>query len=262
MKKFNEEPPVYPTVKVERTEYSVQFQTKDPKTKYKEYNCTHNPVGNVLTPTTWEIIGAKSNQKKKHLLVFHLLPQKASRIIQWEMIVQNIGGHERGHELNVVPKLLPDSPNGPECEELQILFPTDKYDLLTIVPHTTTTTTTTTSTQTTTTTVTTTTEKPKGSVTIIVVIVVVLLCSSCGGAVVYFVFLKKGGDSDGDKSKMDDKGTKSKKDDKGIKSKTDKDSKSANSEAATNSKVKDAEGGKKEGTSSTAIEEAKSMGKI
>nr|CAD2203552.1 unnamed protein product [Meloidogyne enterolobii] len=86
MKKFNEEPPVYPTVKVERTEYSVQFKTKDPETKYKEYNCTQNPVGNVLTPTTWEIDGAMPNQKKKHLLVFHLLPQKASRQIQWRSL--------------------------------------------------------------------------------------------------------------------------------------------------------------------------------
>ena len=119
MKKFNEEPPVYPTVKVERTEYSVQFKTKDPETKYKEYNCTQNPVGNVLTPTTWEIDGAKSNQKKKHLLVFHLLPQKASRIIQWDLVIDML---KRSHELGRTPKLLQAPPNGPECEELRILF--------------------------------------------------------------------------------------------------------------------------------------------
>ncbi|CAK5090620.1 unnamed protein product [Meloidogyne enterolobii] len=230
----------------------------------------------------WEIIGAIPNQKKKHLLVFHLLPQKASRIIEWSRSrhlskrltfeINKIEGKNDPTKPPKVattvrpepkkePKVRKFPPNGPECEELRILFSTEFYDLLTIVPPTTTTTTTTTSTQTTTTTVTT--EKPKGSVlTIIFVIVVVLLCSSCGGAIVYFVFLKKGGDSDGDKSKMDDKGTKSKKDDKDNNSKTDKDSKSANSEAETNSKVKDAEEGKKKETSSTAIEEAKSMGKI
>nr|CAD2203551.1 unnamed protein product [Meloidogyne enterolobii] len=274
MKKFNEEPPVYPTVKVERTEYSVQFKTVDPETKYKEYNCTHNPVGNVLIPMTWEIIGANSNQKKKHLLVFHFLPQKASRIIEWSRPrhlskrltieynkIEAKGDPTEPPEPKKEPKVRKFPPNGPECEELRILFSTEFYDLMTVVPPTTTTTTTTTSTQTTTAQVTT--EKSKSSaLTIIFVIVVVLLCSSCSGAVVYFVFLKKGKDSDGDKSKMDDKGTKSKKDDKGNKSKTDKDSKSANSEAATNSKVKDAEEGKKEGTSSTAIEETKSMGKI
>ncbi|CAK5090624.1 unnamed protein product [Meloidogyne enterolobii] len=250
MKIFYGEPPEYPTVKVERTNYSVCFDSTE-IIEYSNYNCTPDPAGNVLTPMTWEIIGAKSNQKKKHLLVFHLLPQKASRIIQWDPNNDN-------------PKVKKFPPNGPECEELRILFSTDKYDLLTVVPSTTTTSTsTTTSTQTTTTTVTTT-EEPKGSVTIIIVIVVVLLCSSCSGAIVYFVFMKKGGDSDGDKSKMDDKGTKSKKDDKGNKSKMDNDSndKTTNSEAETNSKVKDAEEGKKEGTSSTAIEETKSMGKI
>lgn len=125
MKKFNEEPPVYPTVKVERTEYSVQFKTVNPETKYKEYNCTQNPVGNVLTPTTWEIDGAMPNQKKKHLLVFHLLPQKASRQIQWEKSMSRDEAESFGHykwDKRMRPKVQKFPPNGPECEELRILF--------------------------------------------------------------------------------------------------------------------------------------------
>jgi len=141
MKKFNEEPPVYPTVKVERTEYSVQFKTVNPETKYKEYNCTHNPVGNVLIPMTWEINGANSNQKKKHLLVFHLLPQKASRIIEWsrarhlsKRLTITYNKIESKDDTTVPPtttarpkpkkepKVKKFPPNGPECEELRILF--------------------------------------------------------------------------------------------------------------------------------------------
>nr|CAD2127547.1 unnamed protein product [Meloidogyne enterolobii] len=218
----------YGKVKIEKADkYSVRFGKDEALEPYNEYNCTQNPAGNILTPLTWEINGTNPvDPKKKHLLAFHLLPQKASRMIQW--VLPQLG--------NKIPKgVSEESPKGPECEELQILFSTANYDLLTVVPQTTTTTTsstTTTTTQPTTTTVTTTTEEPKSSALIIIVIVVVLLlCSSCAGALVFFFFLKKGGGGDGaddeDKSKMGDN-KKSKKDDDGTKSKNDKGTKSQN----------------------------------
>ncbi|CAK5090628.1 unnamed protein product [Meloidogyne enterolobii] len=219
----------YGKVKIEKADkYSVRFDgKKEALEPYNEYNCTQNPAGNILTPLTWEINGTNPvDPKKKHLLAFHLLPQKASRMIQW--VLPPLG--------NKIPKgVSEESPKGPECEELQILFSTANYDLLTVVPQTTTTTTsstTTTTTQPTTTTVTTTTEEPKSSAWIIIVVVVVLLlCSSCAGALVFFFFLKKGGGGDGaddeDKSKMGDN-KKSKKDEDGTKSKNDKGTKSQN----------------------------------
>jgi len=107
----------YAKIKIEKADkYSARFGNNDDDAleQYSEYNCTHNPAGNILTPLTWEMNGTNLDPKKKHLLAFHLLPQKASRMIQWVL-------PPKAQKIN--PKGVSDEqPKGPECEELQILF--------------------------------------------------------------------------------------------------------------------------------------------
>uniref|UniRef100_A0A914MPT2 Uncharacterized protein n=1 Tax=Meloidogyne incognita TaxID=6306 RepID=A0A914MPT2_MELIC len=83
----------------------------------------------IAKPVTWEINGTLPNSNYANLLVFHLLPQKASR--------KHIDGEIKKDDL----------PDGPKCDELSIKFHTDNYILLTnedfIAPSTTTTATTT-----------------------------------------------------------------------------------------------------------------------
>uniref|UniRef100_A0A914N1R4 Uncharacterized protein n=1 Tax=Meloidogyne incognita TaxID=6306 RepID=A0A914N1R4_MELIC len=79
----------------------------------------------IAKPVTWEIKGTLLNANYTNLLVFHMLPQKASR--------KHIDGEIRKD----------DPPDGPKCDELSIKFHADNYILLTnedfIAPSTTTT---------------------------------------------------------------------------------------------------------------------------
>nr|CAD2208637.1 unnamed protein product [Meloidogyne enterolobii] len=83
----------------------------------------------IAEPVTWEINGTLPNSNYANLLVFHMLPQKASRKYNDGQIKKD------------------DLPDGPKCDELSIKFHMDNYILLTnedfIAPLTTTTATTT-----------------------------------------------------------------------------------------------------------------------
>uniref|UniRef100_A0A914KNF8 DOMON domain-containing protein n=1 Tax=Meloidogyne incognita TaxID=6306 RepID=A0A914KNF8_MELIC len=95
--------------------------------------CIDNPKENILSPSTWEIVGTNPEPTMNRLLVFHLLPQKASRK---RMLMINKG---TGFPEYVVTK---DHPEGPKCDEMSIIFSRRNYSLLfTPVSHTTTSTT-------------------------------------------------------------------------------------------------------------------------
>ncbi|CAK5052815.1 unnamed protein product [Meloidogyne enterolobii] len=85
-------------------------------------NCIKNLKENILSPSTWEIVGTSPEPKMNRLLVFHLLPQKASR--KWMLMKNN----HTGLQEYVVRK---EHPEGPKCDDLRIIFSRDNYKLLT-----------------------------------------------------------------------------------------------------------------------------------
>ncbi|KAL7079918.1 hypothetical protein ACQ4LE_000526 [Meloidogyne hapla] len=87
-------------------------------------------IENILSPSTWEIVGKSPDPEKNRLLVFHLLPQKASRNL-YRRTGESIHKYEEGREL----------PNGPRCDDLKITFMKDRYRLVTKPPSPDTTTT-------------------------------------------------------------------------------------------------------------------------
>jgi len=60
--------------------------------------------GGIAEPVTWEINGTLPNSNYANLLVFHMLPQKASR--------KHVDGKIKKDDL----------PDGPKCDELSIKF--------------------------------------------------------------------------------------------------------------------------------------------
>ena len=74
-------------------------------------HCMKNIKENILSPTTWEINGTNPDPVMKHLLVFHLLPQRASRRKVWN-----------GHRFEIHK----NPPEGPKCDDLKIIFVSDK----------------------------------------------------------------------------------------------------------------------------------------
>uniref|UniRef100_A0A914NRY4 Uncharacterized protein n=1 Tax=Meloidogyne incognita TaxID=6306 RepID=A0A914NRY4_MELIC len=84
--------------------------------------CIKNPKENILSPSTWRIVGTNPEPTMYRLLVFHLLPQKASR--KW-MVMKNA---LTGLQEYVVKK---EHPEGPKCDDLRIIFSRDNYKLLT-----------------------------------------------------------------------------------------------------------------------------------
>nr|CAD2122640.1 unnamed protein product [Meloidogyne enterolobii] len=84
--------------------------------------CMNNPKENILSPSTWEIVGTSPEPTMNRLLVFHLLPQKASRK---RIFMKNKG---TGLPEYVVGK---EHPEGPKCDDMRIIFSRDNYKLLT-----------------------------------------------------------------------------------------------------------------------------------
>jgi len=72
------------------------------------FTCLHNTTESIISPKTWEINGTSPNDKYKFLLVFYLLPLKATRIQEWNDTSN--------------PKVLEKLPDGPECDQLSIIF--------------------------------------------------------------------------------------------------------------------------------------------
>jgi len=80
--------------------------------------CMNNPKENILSPSTWEIVGTSPEPTMNRLLVFHLLPQKASRK---RILMINKG---TGFPEYVVRK---EHPEGPKCDDMRIIFVSDKF---------------------------------------------------------------------------------------------------------------------------------------
>ena len=80
--------------------------------------CIKNPKENILSPSTWRIVGTNPEPTMYRLLVFHLLPQKASR--KW-MVMKNA---LTGLQEYVVKK---EHPEGPKCDDLRIIFVGDNF---------------------------------------------------------------------------------------------------------------------------------------
>lgn len=103
MKKFDSKK--FPTVEIDQTanRYSVSFSDGGSVNKSDEKRCVENTK--ILSPITWKI-ETSPDSKRPYLLVFHLLPQTASRKLKEE-------------------KVTTDTPDGPECDNLDIIFVSD-----------------------------------------------------------------------------------------------------------------------------------------
>ncbi|CAK5073175.1 unnamed protein product [Meloidogyne enterolobii] len=105
----------YPTVEI--SDQPPRYQINFPGTPIATTrgSCIENIL---LSPITWEIDGKSPDPKMNRLLVFHLLPQRASRIREWI-----------GNEY----KIKGNPPQGPKCDDLTIKFVSDNqinYSLL------------------------------------------------------------------------------------------------------------------------------------
>ncbi|CAK5054849.1 unnamed protein product [Meloidogyne enterolobii] len=83
--------------------------------------CLNNSKEDILSPSTWEIVGTSPEPKMNRLLVFHLLPQTASR---QRMLVKS--NRTQLPEYAVVK----EHPEGPLCDEIVIIFLGSNYRLL------------------------------------------------------------------------------------------------------------------------------------
>ncbi|CAK5018758.1 unnamed protein product [Meloidogyne enterolobii] len=102
--------------------FHIRFSSKETDTMFTEPSmCIDNPIDNILSPSTWEIVGTSPEPTMNRLLVFHLLPQRASRK---RMLMINKG---TGLPEYVVTK---DHPEGPKCDEMTIIFSRQNYSLL------------------------------------------------------------------------------------------------------------------------------------
>uniref|UniRef100_A0A914N6A4 Uncharacterized protein n=1 Tax=Meloidogyne incognita TaxID=6306 RepID=A0A914N6A4_MELIC len=117
-----------PKFRIKQFRYiTVDLQTVPHIEFSKKYNtqpssCSYNLEQNILSPSTWEIDGTSPEPKMSRLLVFHLLPQKASR--KWALLENTLSGSPE----YVVVK---EHPDGPKCDEMLIIFSRDNYRLLT-----------------------------------------------------------------------------------------------------------------------------------
>ncbi|KAL7077675.1 hypothetical protein ACQ4LE_003507 [Meloidogyne hapla] len=119
----------YPIVKIDQNtdRYSIRFPGEENGEEndciFNNFSCIINTTESVLSPITWKINGTSPDDEMKFLLVFHLLPQNASRMQDWNDSTN--------------PKVLDNPPDGPKCEELSIIFSKENYTMLTLEPPTT-----------------------------------------------------------------------------------------------------------------------------
>uniref|UniRef100_A0A1I8AXP9 Uncharacterized protein n=1 Tax=Meloidogyne hapla TaxID=6305 RepID=A0A1I8AXP9_MELHA len=122
-----------PKNEVKQMYLDVEINQTDPKFHFKESReeqetstCMKNIKENILSPSTWEIDGTSPDPTMNRLLVFHLLPQKASRKRR-----RDFKNPANGVMENAVKKELPE---GPKCYDLMIVFLNQNYKLLTTLP--------------------------------------------------------------------------------------------------------------------------------
>uniref|UniRef100_A0A915LJ95 Uncharacterized protein n=1 Tax=Meloidogyne javanica TaxID=6303 RepID=A0A915LJ95_MELJA len=90
--------------------YHIQIMKEIGKIYQKEAFCMKDGFDNILSPSTWEIVGTSPDPEKKRLLVFHLLPQRASRNLNRIRITKRKYEEQSG------------LPSGPKCDDLTIKF--------------------------------------------------------------------------------------------------------------------------------------------
>jgi len=90
--------------------YHIQIMKEVGKIYQKEAFCMKDGFDNILSPSTWEIVGTSPDPEKKRLLVFSLLPQRASRNLNRIKIDKRKYEEQSG------------LPNGPKCDDLTIKF--------------------------------------------------------------------------------------------------------------------------------------------
>ncbi|CAK5026679.1 unnamed protein product [Meloidogyne enterolobii] len=123
-----EEQKEYPTVVIssESPRFKIHFPVEKEKKSYGnscvgiEWEKFINEK--ILTPITWEIDSTSPDPTKNRLLVFHLLPQRASRNRKW---LNESMGFEVGGNL----------PQERKCDDLTIKFSKSNYTLLTGSSH-------------------------------------------------------------------------------------------------------------------------------
>uniref|UniRef100_A0A914LMJ2 Uncharacterized protein n=1 Tax=Meloidogyne incognita TaxID=6306 RepID=A0A914LMJ2_MELIC len=96
-------------------------------TKFVNFTAGKLFMENILSPSTWEIVGTRPDPIMTRLLVFHLLPQTASRKMTTKV-----------EDLVTGKKYVVENehPNGPKCDFLEISFDKRNYRLLTVSPIT------------------------------------------------------------------------------------------------------------------------------
>uniref|UniRef100_A0A915LX82 Uncharacterized protein n=1 Tax=Meloidogyne javanica TaxID=6303 RepID=A0A915LX82_MELJA len=97
--------------------YHIQIMKEVGKIYQKEAFCMKDGFDNILSPSTWEIVGTSPDPEKKRLLVFSLLPQRASRNLNRIKIDKRKYEEQSG------------LPNGPKCDDLTIKFKANNLTL-------------------------------------------------------------------------------------------------------------------------------------
>ncbi|CAK5013771.1 unnamed protein product [Meloidogyne enterolobii] len=104
--------------------FHIKFSNNGTEYRYTQpSNCIENPKENILSPSTWEIVGTSPEPKMNRLLVFHLLPQKASR--KRRMMENPFNGF-------IAYVVIRQRPTGPKCDDMIMIFPKSNYRLLAI----------------------------------------------------------------------------------------------------------------------------------
>ncbi|CAK5026686.1 unnamed protein product [Meloidogyne enterolobii] len=110
----------YPTVMItyQFPRYRISYPKKGNVSA--KNSCVKNIHQNILPPITWEIDSTRLDPRMNRLLVFHLLPQRASRIREWLE-------EEKRYKIQGYP------PQGPDCDDLNIKFSKRSYKLINVL---------------------------------------------------------------------------------------------------------------------------------
>ncbi|CAK5020618.1 unnamed protein product [Meloidogyne enterolobii] len=116
-------------LRINQTDPKFHFRMPIDTPKFNDQKsiCLNNLTENILSPSTWEIVGTRPDPEMSRLLVFHLLPQTASR--RMTMKVEDLVTGKKYVVKN-------EHPEGPECDFMEISFDKSSYKLLTVSPIT------------------------------------------------------------------------------------------------------------------------------
>uniref|UniRef100_A0A915MTU0 Uncharacterized protein n=1 Tax=Meloidogyne javanica TaxID=6303 RepID=A0A915MTU0_MELJA len=117
------------TINQKDAKFHIRSPLNEPNIKDQKSICMNNLKENILSPSTWEIVGKRPDPIMTRLLVFHLLPQKASRKMTMK-IEDLVTGNKKYY---IVKE---EHPEGPKCGIMTITFDNRNYRLLTVSPIT------------------------------------------------------------------------------------------------------------------------------